>query len=595
MAQALGASSHLRVELHQAADFGLGRVSLAIANPEPQPVWSADHTICLVLEGELYNRRELWQMLADAGLPHPAEGSDSELVLQLYQAYGTDFAIKVNGAFAVAIWNQESRQMVLVNDRLGLYPLYYAHVPSGLIFACGVRALLAEPMLPRCVDKIAMAQFLTFDHVLGQRTLLEGVHLLPQATVLAFQEGRLTLQNYWRPQHPLTYEFGTEDHWREALAAGLRKAVERQAPGNLPAGLLLSGGLDSRYLAALLVEQSGPPLRTFTWGIPGCDDVRYAAELAKILKTQHYFYELKPDWLKHRAAQAVALTDGLGNVVNLHALATLDQEAQHARIAYKGFLGDAMMGYALRPQFWADYDNSTRYRAHFQAHEDQGVITFHPKDHANLFTDAFQRAVGDGVMDAYRRGMDSAGSIQLADQRIYFDYTQRVPRMTLNGVEVVRSQLLVRLPFADNDLVELALRIPPGWRYERRLVRSAFITAYPILAQVPSTDNGLPMVSCARDLRLRGEDWLRWHLQAAGLKMIRYPRGKHYQDYEMWFRGILRSWVEETVLSEQALARGYFNPQAVRHIVAEHMAGTDHTVRIGALLTLELWHRQFME
>ena len=222
-------------------------------------------------------------------------------------------------------------------------------------------------------------------------------------------------------------------------------------------------------------------------------------------------------------------------------------------------------------------------------------ITFHPREHAELFTDAFQKAVGDGVMEAYRCGMDSSGSTQLADQRIYFDYTQRVPRMTLNGVEVARSQFLVRLPFADNDLIELALRVPPGWRYERRLVRSAFITAYPTLAQVPVTDTGLPMVSCARDLRLRGEDWLRWHLRAAGLKRIRYPRGKHYHDYEKWFRGLLRSWVEEIVLSEQALNRGYFKPQAVRQIVANHMAGADHTVKIGALLTLELWHRQFME
>ena len=358
------------------------RILVWAASAWPSPILS--HSLCGALT---ITSVSSWRVNSTTGMNYDKSWpmlailtqmvTTSELILKLYQAFGTGFAIKVNGAFIAAIWDQISGQMVLVNDRLGLYPLYYAQVPSGLIFASGVRALLADPSLPRSVDRVAMAQFLTFDHVLGQRTLLEAVQLLPQATFLFFQEGRLIRQDqYWRPQHPLTYEFGTEDDWREALHESLRKAVQRQALGNLPTGLLLSGGLDSRYLAALLVNQQETPLRTFTWGTPGCDDVRYAAELAKILKTQHFFFELKPDWLQHRAAEAVCLTDGLGNVVNLHALATLEQEAQHAKVAYKGFLGDAMMGYAQRPQFWADYDDATRYRAHFQAHEDQGVHYF---------------------------------------------------------------------------------------------------------------------------------------------------------------------------------------------------------------------------
>jgi asparagine synthase (glutamine-hydrolysing) len=349
-------------------------------------------------------------------------------------------------------------------------------------------------------------------------------------------------------------------------------------------------------LLALLCEQpSRGPLHAFTWDIPGCDDARYAREVTRNLGIQHHFFELKPDWLLHKADEGVRLTDGLGNVVNLHALATLESESRYAQVIYKGFMGDAMMGFGLGLQFWANYNHSAWPEAHLQMHIDQGLLTFQPQEHGHLFAGPFHCQVEDALAASYASALAESGSEQLADQRIHFDLRQRVPRMTLNGVKVVESQAVVRLPYCDKDLLEFSLGVPPGLRYERRLMKDALIHTFPELAKVPYTETHLPLAPCARELLIRSNWHLRWRLRAAGLRWVPAPQRRPYANYGDWFRTVLRSWLEETLLDQHALQRGYFQPDYVRQLVREHMAGAKHTVKLGALLTLELWHRQFLD
>jgi asparagine synthetase B (glutamine-hydrolysing) len=372
--------------------------------------------------------------------------------------------------------------------------------------------------------------------------------------------------------------------------------VQRQAVDDLPKAVMLSGGLDSRVLIACLDEMDASwPLHTFTWGIPNCDDARYAKEIAAMTRARHHFFELKPDFLLHTAENSVRATDGMGNIVNLHAIANLDEEIPYSRVIFKGFMGDAMFGFAVVPPFWGDYDEDTATQVHLGVHESQGVITFHPNSHSNLFTAGFLAQVGDGVMAEYRAGMAAAGVRQLASQRLYFDLTQRVPRMTLNGVEVVRSQAFVRLPFCDNDLLDFSIRTPLGLLLERRLVQRAFTQAFPAMAKVPLSWTGLPMAESFRSLFMRGQRLLQWHLYKRGLSSHPDISWSQYKDYRTWFRTVLRQWLEGILLSDRFMQRGYYQPESVRKIVAEHMAGEDRTVALGALAAIELWHRQFID
>lgn len=595
MAHALDCSGHSRCDLFTEGEMGLGRVSLGIVNRETQPLWNEDNSRCIVMEGELFDTDALKQDLEGKGHRFIVY-NDAELLLHLYEEYGTAFPIKLNGGFIAAIWDRIEQKLLIVNDRLGLYPLYYAYYNGGLAFASGVRALLVDPSLPRSLDRLGIAEFLTFDHLLHDRTLLEGVHLLPQASLLTFESGRMKLDCYWEPKYPDQYTLRREEDYIDEFLALIKQAVARQVKDDTPTGILLSGGLDSRLLLGCLTNGSnGSRLHSFTWGIPGCDDARFAREVAQASGTNHHFYELKPDWLLEKANLGVRETDGMGNVINLHALATLEEETGHAQILYKGFLGDAMMGFALRHQFWANYDEDTAYQAHMQVHSDQGVITFYPHEYPGLFTDHFLSVLKNGVREEYMAGMKASGSSLLPDQRVYFDFKQRVPRMTIKGVEVTRTKAVVRLPFADNDLVDFSLRIPPGLRYERRLMREAFVRAFPKLAQIPVADTGLPMKLCARDVSSRIRQVLWWKMQTPGLKRLAGPMRKPYKDYSKWFRTVLRNWVEETLVSPKALQRGLFNPDFIKKVVSEHMEGSNHTVKLGALLSLELWQQQYLD
>ncbi len=573
--------------------WGFGRNSMGILNQNKQPLWDDTRNVGLVFEGELYDTEPLRQILDQHNLKCE---TDEEILLGLYLLEGESFARRINGSFSVAFIDNRNNAMILINDRLGLHPVYYANFGSTFLFASGVRAILADDSLPRRVDRVAIQEFLTFDHLLHQRTLLEDVKLLPQGSVLKYQNGKLTIWRYLRLNYPDVYPFCEPPSYQERLLIEIKKAVLRQSGGQQEKGLMLSGGLDSRFLLALLAEILTPSnLHTFTWSIPGSDDARYAKEAAKTIGTQHHFFELKPDWLLKEGEKAVKLTDGMGNLVNLHAIANLVDEAKIAPIIYKGFMGDAMFGFGLRPRFWADYDPETEIHEHLQAYRDYRVLTFDLTEHKDFFTDSFLRHVQDELMADFKQGMRSAGVRQMAAQRLYFDLTQRVPRMTINGVLVARDRAVIRLPFADNDLVDFSMTVPPYLAFERKLMIESFIKAYPKLARIPTPRDHLPLTHCARAVLARNEQFIRWHLRKAGLGWLTGPENRPYKDYQTWFRTTLREWVEQTLLSSTSLDRGYFKPESVRQTVQDHMAGKNNAVKIGALMAIELWHKFYLD
>jgi asparagine synthase (glutamine-hydrolysing) len=594
MLAALEPGSGYQVEAYHTPTAGLGRVSLGIVNPGPQPVWNADHTVCLYLEGEVYDYHEDAAELQSKGYRFNLNDQAAYL-LHRYLEHGPAFAEGLNSSFVVSIWDEASQKLVLATDRLGTYPLYYAVVNQRLLFASGVRALLADPALPRETDRTGIAQFLTFDHLLNDRTLLKSVKLLRQASVLTYSDGELDIRPYWQVQYPEHYELRPETEWMEQFVYLVEQAIRRQSEHTAPLGILLSGGIDSRMILPSLKKHARQPLHAFTWGNLQCDDLQYASEVARLVGVDHHFFELKPGWLLDKAEEAVRLTDGMGNLANLHALATLDQETQYSRIIFKGFLGDAMMGFGQRHQHWATYDSATALKAHLSVHRDQGVISFEPDEHHLLFTENFHREVGGAVLDEYIAGMYDSGASLLADQRLYFDYYQRVPRMTIKGVEVVRSKAMVRLPFCDNDLIDFSIQLTPGLRYERRLMKNAFVRAFPELAQIPITETGLPLMLCAREIRIRAGRMLRWHLHQRGLLKGPYREKRPYANYGLWFRTILRNWVEDLLLSPRAVERGYYNPEYLRKTITAHMNGADYAVHIGAMLSIELWHRMYLD
>jgi len=591
MAHALEPDGRFTCDQYCEPALGMARLHLGIVNGESQPIWNERQTICVMMEGELFDYADLQRDLTDRG--HVlAVGSDAEFLLHLYEEYGDQCASRLNGAFVAVIWDRTSHRLVLINDRFGLHPVYYTQPNGRFLFSSGLRALLAAPDLRRHVDVLSLAQFLTLDHLVGNRTLLADVFLLPPATILTYHDGRLNLRTYWRCRYnPRHSPSGLNDYVDQANYH-LQQAVKRSLKGEASVGLYLSGGLDSRALLACLADQAnGTRLHTFTWGIPNCRDARFAREIANKAGVRNTFVELRPDWLLHLAEEGVRITDGLGNIVNFHALAPLSEVAAHAKIIYKGFFGDALMGYYDFREFLGIYDIDTVTRMLF----DRYTITFGPEEQQELLAPEYYLPAKGLVYDACRAALAEADTELAYDQLYHFDLCHRQRRMTLNGVQLVRSRAVARIPFCDNDLVDFMLSMPPGLRFDRHLAKAAFIRAHAPLATIPFTGSGLPLIDCFRDVKTRFGKVVSWHLSQRSLGGQSGPGNVSYANYPVWMRNELRRWVEETLLDTRTLERGYFVPGYVRRLVSEHLAGRNHAVKLGALISLKLWHRQFMD
>jgi asparagine synthase (glutamine-hydrolysing) len=592
MAQALKHEDWYQVQLYTDEEAGLGRVSVGILNPEPQPIWNEDHTLCIVMEGEVYNYEDEKLRLIERGHRFQVD-NDPEYVLHLYEEYGKDFALKLNGAYVAAIWDSRERELLVVNDRLGLRPVYYAQLEDVLLFASGVRSLLTHPGLSRQVDVVGLAQLLTFQHLLGNRTLLTDVHLLPPACMLLHRGGGPSLRRYWTLQYATTYAPKREDDYVQEFLYCIERAVRRQMPNDgIPSAVLLTGGLDSRMvLSELMYIAPHQQIQTFTFGRPGCDDARFAREIARTLGVSHQFFELKPGFLLQCGEEGVRLTDGMKSCAQMHALATLREESRRARLLYVGFLGDSLMGDFVTRSLWASYERSDLSRMLFEMSNN----VFREDQYAGLFSPGLCSQVSEAVGTSFQSALDESTSVLAADIRDRFVLCHLERRFTVMGHEIFRSQAAVRTPFCDKDLVEFMLTMPPGFRLDRQLITRALGQAFPSVAKIPRDRTGLPLVTCFRDLQIRASNQIRWWLREAGLKGVQAPGRKHYADYDGWMRTVLRPWVEETLLSKRSLERGYFNPEYIRNLVAEHMVGANHARKLGVLLSLELWHRLFLD
>lgn len=589
MSHALDHESWYQTHSYTDEGVGLGRVSLGILNPQPQPIWNEDKALCIFMEGEVYDYDDQKQQLIQRGHQFETD-SDAEFVLHLYEEYGEGFALKLNGAFVAAIWDVRASKLRIVNDRFGLRPLFYRKGGSGLFFAGHTAPLFADPGYTPQVDLIAITEFLSFEHLLGDRTLVSDVKLLPPGSILTFQDGRMSIQAYYEFQFIEDYQDRDEAWYVERWLYLMRQAVERRMRGEGPIGVQLSGGLDSRVVLAM-IDREHYPIHTFTFGIPGCDDARIAREVASRQKTEHHFFELEPGYLRDLAEQGVKLTNGLKSCAHMHGLGTLGEIAEIVDILHTGSLGDSIMGGHIQRDLLATHRPEILARMLFRRYNN----CFGVESHSELFSPDFYSRVKGAVFQEFSQALDESEASISANRREHYSIRQNDRRWILEGQNLLRSQVVVRTPFYDNDLVDFMLSVPPGLRFDNYLYVRGFAQAAPDLAKVPYERTGLPFVPCAREVLIRLNRQVRWRLHRMGMAGNSSLRRRPYADYESWMRGVLRPWVKEILLDKRTLGRGYFNPGYIRNLVAEHMAGADHARKLGVLLSIELWHRLFLD
>ncbi|MDQ2921039.1 MAG: asparagine synthase (glutamine-hydrolyzing) [Acidobacteriota bacterium] len=587
---------------NEGVGLGMRRLSIIDVKGGQQPIHNQDRTAWIVFNGEIYNYRELREKLEKLGHTFYTN-SDTEAIVHAYDQYGADCPKHLRGMFAFAIWDQRTEELFLARDRVGKKPILYAHVNGKLIFGSEFSALLLHPDIGRDIDTEAIHHYLSFMCVPAPLTAYRAIRKLEPGHSLRWRKGEIRIERYWQPDFSKKIDISEQEAGERVLEI-LRDAVKVRLMSEVPLGAFLSGGIDSSAVVALMSQESSEPVKTFSIGFEEQDfsELHHARRVAEHVGADHHEFIVRPDALEvlpllvehygepyadssaiptyyvareTRKHVTVALNGDGGDesfagyeryaamrlAEKYHRIPAVlrdslvqqaiglipSSETKRSRVRdVKRFLQAASLPKVQRYLRWVSvFDTVAKenlYSEDFR-HETQSIRA------ADLLTPWFQRANGAGIVDA----------ALLADINTY------LPNDLLVKVDIATMavSLEARSPFLDHHFIEFAASLP------EKLKLRGLTTKYllkRILKKLLPAEN--------LDRRKMG---------------FGVPIGH-------WFRGKLQPFLRETILSERALKRGLFRPEAVKQLVELHTRGErDNSHQLWTLLMLELWFQRFID
>lgn len=591
--------------LHLAGRAALAHKRLSIIDlaTGQQPMTNEDATCWIVFNGEIYNHHSLRAGLVARGHGFKTH-SDTETILHLYEEQGERCVEALRGMFAFAIWNERTQELLLARDRVGKKPLFYAMTGEGIAFASEMKALLADPALPREVDLESLQDYLALQYVPAPATIFKGINKLPPAHTLRWRDGRAELRRYWR----LDYEPKTrlsEEVACEQIREGLDEAVRIRLESEVPLGCLLSGGVDSSAVVAFMRRHVPGKLRTFSIGFDEAshNELPFARTVAERFATEHEEFIVRPDAARvlprlvwhcdEPFADSSALpTFYVAEITRRHVTVALNGDGGDESFAgYTRYLGDRRVErYKLIPSLlrrWAIGPLAGALAARrpesalFEQAKYLNEASLMPPglqyaQYMLIFRDYQRRALCVGELGEAARRADPVGRLLSFYQRA--DLASRVDRMLFCDVEAyLPGDLLVKMdrmtmahslegrsPFLDHQLMELAARLPGELKLKRG--ESKYLLKKAMEPILP------------REIMYR-------------------PKRGFSMPLRDWFRsGPLRELACDVLLSAESRRRGWFDAAYIEKMLAEHAAGRqNHHHRLWSLLSLELWCRTFLD
>ena len=591
------------------AEASLGHRRLSIIDPTPrgaQPMSYAGR-YWITFNGEIYNYRELREELAAEGFGFESE-CDTEVLLAMYARHGAEMLRRLNGIFAFAIWDAERKELFLARDRLGVKPLYYAAVGDVLYFASEVKAILAAGVVPR-MRREAVADYLTFLWVPDPDTMFEGVYKLPPGHAARFSDGRLDVWEYW------DLAFGPRIESRgaciDAVRDGVREAVRRQMVSDVPLGSFLSGGVDSSAVVASM-SSVHDKVTTYTVGFSAADleheivpdDVPYSRKVAKEFGVDYHERMLAADVASLLPKLVWHMDEPVADPAAISTFLVCSAARERLTVVLSGVGGDEVFaGYPrylaarigrvldLLPQpvrraiksafaerltlgrpgrlrgprrnlmkFLRGIDRPALeryliYSSYFTKNELDAVLS--PEMAAELRDhDPFRR---------HREYLQRVSGEHWLNQLLYVDAKTFLPCLNLTYTDKMSmaASTEVRVPLLDDEVVELAARVPARYKLHGLTRKWVF---------KKSMEGTLPH------------------------DVIWRPKAGFGAPVRSWLVGELKPMVDEVLSPSAVAARGLFDPDEVQRLIRANEEGTeDNALRLWALLTLELWQQEFVD
>jgi asparagine synthase (glutamine-hydrolysing) len=589
-----------------ATGVGLGMRRLAIIDlaTGEQPVWNEDRSVAVVLNGEIYNYRELRADLEARGHRFRS-ASDTEVLPHLYEEYGARMLDHLNGMFAFALWDARARRLLLARDPLGEKPLYWGVFREQLLFASEPKVLLAHPVVKTQLNVNALRQYLAFDYVPAPLSIYEGINKLPAAHVLTLEDGQVDVRPYWqlsyRKLDPVPDEHEATEHVRELLADSVRMRLV----SDVPLGVLLSGGVDSSTVTAFAVRASHAPVKTFSisFAEKSFDESRYARGVADFLGTDHHEERLSADLAADLVGEIGSWLDeplSDPSVVPTYLLSRFTR--QHVTVALGGDGGDEIFaGYPmylghrvaqayghmpralsrlliepairLLPVKTKNLSLDFKARKFLEGMNHADVVARHhiwfgsftPREQDALLTADVKRKTDADVYQQARELYDACDAVDPIERMQYLDTKLYLAEDILTKVDrtSMAVSLEVRAPFLDKRVVEYAAALP--FNYKLRGRSSKYILKRAVAPFVP------PFVT------------------RRGKKGFGVPVAE-------WLKHRLRPLARDLLAPVRLKRHGLFDPTYVARLQDEHERGVaNHRKLLWTLLVFELWHESFIE
>src|SRR3989442_320034 len=326
--------------------FGMRRLSIIDVGGGRQPIHNEDKSVWAVFNGEIYNYDELRDELQRLGHQFYTR-SDTETLVHLYEEYGDAGVSRLRGMFAYALWDERQNRLVIGRDRLGIKPLYYARFAGRLYFASELKAFARVAGFPRDLDQASLQRYLAYLYVPGPATIFRNVVELPPAHYLVYEGGRVTEHLFWSVRYQEAQEVSPAE-WRERFLAQFRDSVKSHLMSEVPLGAFLSGGIDSSAMVAVMAQESGTRVKTFSIGYEGAgsfqDERRYARIVAERFATEHHEFVVTPD-VQALLPDLVATMEqpfADSSVIPNYYISQLTR--QHVTVALSGLGGDEIGG-----------------------------------------------------------------------------------------------------------------------------------------------------------------------------------------------------------------------------------------------------------
>ena len=562
------------------------RLSIIDLETGDQPVANESGTLHVVQNGEIYNYRELRRELERAGHSFRTQG-DTEVLLHLYEEHGDRFAERLRGMFAIAIWDARHRRLVLARDRFGIKPLYYREADNELAFASELRAL------PRGeIDLDALEAFLAFNSIPAPLTIFREIRKLPPGHLLIWEDGRLELRRFARPAPLGELREDEEAELVEELRSRLRDSVRAHLVSDVPVGVLLSGGVDSAFLAALAAEESSEPLRTFSIGFEeqSFDELAGARAVAERYGTRHRELVLRPDAALLLPVLADAFDEPFADSSALPTYLVSRLAAEDVKVALSGEGGDELFG-----GYYTYVADLIAERAGRLAGFARPLVERLPTSTAKASFDykakRFVRAAHLPPLErhhAWKEIFSPDVREELTGRRSTFD---PVDILRARHDETEGADLLARLQDVDFGI----------YLVDDLLVKTDRASmAHSLEARVPFLDPAVTNFAFTLPARhkVRGlskKVLLRKALEPLLPREVVHGRKRGFSiPAAAWLRGGLEPFARETL--EGVERQGFFRRDAVMKVLDAHVAGREDLSRqLWGLLSFTLWYERHVE